>query len=118
MPVLSARDLKFFEDNGYVVAKGAIARGQALATAAEVRPLERLQFVRGCFAACRAPARILSSIRDTELGTSLIVERAAQVWSFTGMDPEDPETWYETRIRGGKEYGSKGAPGIMVEMCE
>ena len=34
------------------------------------------------------------------------------------MDPDDPETWYETRMRDGKEYGSKGAPGIMVEMCE
>ena len=40
------------------------------------------------------------------------------MWSFTGMDPDDPETWYETRMRDGKEYGSKGAPGIMVEMCE
>ena len=38
--------------------------------------------------------------------------------TFFGMDPNDPETWYETRMRDGKEYGSKGAPGIMVEMCE
>ena len=36
MPVLSADDLQFFEDNGYVVAKGAVSREQALATAAEV----------------------------------------------------------------------------------
>ena len=36
MPVLSAEDLAFFEENGYVVAKGAISRDQAAATAAEV----------------------------------------------------------------------------------
>ena len=53
-----------------------------------------------------------------DISERLIVAGCAQVWSFTGMDPDDPETWYETRMRDGKEYGSKGAPGIMVEMCE
>ena len=97
MPVLSADDLQFFQDNGYVVAKGAVSREQALATAAEVSG--RLRY------------------RSAASGR-LIVAGCAQVWSFTGMDPDDPETWYETRMRDGKEYGSKGAPGIMVEMCE
>ena len=36
MPILSRADLQFFEDNGYVVARGAISREQAARTAAEV----------------------------------------------------------------------------------
>ena len=102
MPVLSADDLQFFQDNGYVVAKGAVSREQALATAAEVSG--RLRSER-----CHRCVPIVAG--------RLIVAGCAQVWSFTGMDPDDPETWYETRMRDGKEYGSKGAPGIMVEMC-
>ena len=50
MPVLSDADLKFFHENGYVVARGAISPQQAALTASEV-------------------------------------------WRFSGMDPESPESW-------------------------
>jgi hypothetical protein len=36
MPILSPSDLTFFEENGYVVARGVISREQAAATAREV----------------------------------------------------------------------------------
>jgi hypothetical protein len=73
MPILSASDLAFFEANGYVVARCAVSREQAAATAAEV-------------------------------------------YAFAGKDADDPESWYAPIFRDGKEYGSPGAPGIMVEM--
>ena len=73
MGILSESDLKFFEENGYVVACGAVSAEQAAATAQEV-------------------------------------------WEFSGKDPADPESWYGVHMRAGKEYGTRGAPGIMVEM--
>ena len=36
MPVLSAADLQFFQDNGYVLARSVISKEQAASTAAEV----------------------------------------------------------------------------------